>query len=171
MDLEKIKTKKVIQQLPAEVIIDLSKEVTFLSNRDGDNNRSCYINIPDAVFLCDFDVEALTHETGHALDFMGAISTTKKSSIFKNAYKTELQAFIDAGNVQYEKNSISGYQNGSVENYATKNELEMFAECYTLLMTGNCTSKNCILTYFPKTLEAAKQHLNYIRAQDDKTRH
>ena len=36
-------------------------------------------------------------------------------------------------------------------NYCTTNEQEMFAECYTLLMTGNCYSKDTILKNFRKT--------------------
>ena len=43
----------------------------------------------------------------------------------------------------------------------------MFAECYTLLMSGHCSSKDLILDYFPKTLEIVKEHLKQIRTLPD----
>ena len=70
----------------------------------------------------------------------------------------------------YDK-GVYKHKSGSFENYATWDEMEMFAECYSLLMIGDCTSKNCILTYFPKTLAAAQKHLEYIRSQSPEKRH
>ena len=38
-------------------------------------------------------------------------------------------------------------------------------------MLGDCKSKDCIWQYFPKTLQAAQQHIEYIRSLPKKTRH
>jgi hypothetical protein len=56
-------------------------------------------------------------------------------------------------------------------NYCTATELEMFAECYTLLTTGDCDSKEAILTYFPETLKAVEKQLAEIRALPERQRH
>ena len=46
----------------------------------------------------------------------------------------------------------------------------MFAECYTLLMTGDNQSKEHILKYFPKTLKAAADLIKEIRQKSDTER-
>ena len=47
--------------------------------------------------------------------------------------------------------------------YCTTDETEMFAECYTLLMLGDCDSKDTIITHFPNTLKAVKDILEKTR--------
>lgn len=183
--IQKIRVKKAIQNLPAEVIIDISKEVSFDISDNLGVYRSSFDQIFDKIDLgskfyqCGSAEYTLVHETGHALDYMGYVLNTSSvadDTNFMKAYNAELQAFIDAGNERYEEKwhpltRTYSPKSGKVENYVTWNEREMFAECYSLLMTGSCTCKNCILTYFPKTLEAAKQHLDYIRSQSDAKRH
>ena len=183
--IQKIRVKKAIQNLPAEVIIDISKEVSFDISDDLGVYRSSFDQIFDKIDLgskfdqADSAEYTLVHETGHALDYMGYVLNTSSvadDTNFMKAYNAELQAFIDAGNEKYEEEyhpltRTYSPKSGKVENYVTWNEQEMFAECYSLLMTGSCSCTNCILTYFPKTLEAAKQHLDYIRSQSDAKRH
>ena len=55
-------------------------------------------------------------------------------------------------------------------NYCTYTQEEMFAECYTLLILGNCKSKNVILKYFPECLECAKEIIKETRNLPDEER-
>ena len=176
----KVKFKAMIQKLPAELIIDIFKEDRIYA-ASIDDGRSFYYSVRDFLLIHEGSITAntLAHETGHALDYMlywkENKSSTIRSSEFMSAYRNEMQAYIEAGNTKHEEvldAKIGQYKviSGDLSNYATWNEQEMFAECYALLMTGNCDSKDCILTYFPKTLDAAKKHLEYIRSQNDETR-
>ena len=183
--IRKIRAKKTIQNLPAEVIIDISKELSLKEGKALGGQRSIYrqlfdeLEIAKDLYNSNYERYTFIHDLGHALDFMGYIfntNSTSGNSNFMNTYNAELQKYIDNGNTKYEEewHPLTGtysHKSGSRENYATWNEKEMFAECYTLLMTGDCVSKNCILTYFPQTLKAAKQHLDYIRNQSDAKRH
>lgn len=178
----KRKLKKRLLKLPGEVLFDLAKEVTFSIN-DSKVFRSRYNSLNDFIELGCKDLKTYTfvHETGHALDYMqpegwgNNFNSSRVQDDFYETYKQELQEFVDAGNEQYEeewypeKNSYE-HKSGKVKNYATWNLTEMFAECYSLMMTGDCVSKKCILKYFPKTFEAAKKHLQYIRSQSDSER-
>jgi len=50
--------------------------------------------------------------------------------------------------------------------------LEMFSECYTLLMTGkSCSSDFVLATYFPETLKFINEHLDELRAIPLENRH
>ena len=183
--IQKIRVKKAIQNLPAEVMIDISKEVSFnISDKLGERRSSFDSRFDEMDLGSKFNQGhsaeyTLVHETGHALDYMGYVLSTSSvtdDTNFMKAYNKELQAFIDAGNEKYEEEwhpltRTYSPKSGKTENYVTWNEREMFAECYTLLMTGSCTCTNCILTYFPQTLKAAKHHLDYIRTQSDAKRH
>ena len=44
------------------------------------------------------------------------------------------------------------------------------AECYTLLILGDCQSKNVILKYFPECLECAKEIIEETRNLPDEER-
>ena len=44
----------------------------------------------------------------------------------------------------------------------------MFAECYTLLMTGEDDSKDCILEHFPETLNVVRQMTLERRKSDNR---
>ena len=46
----------------------------------------------------------------------------------------------------------------------------MFAECYTLIMLGDCQSKDHIEKYFPETFKAAQELLQEIRKKSDNER-
>ena len=80
-------------------------------------------------------------------------------NIFKKKYNS-----YNTDNYRY---SGSEHESFGASNYATYSTGEMFAECYTLLMSGHCNSKDLILDYFPKTLEIVKEHLKQIRTLPD----
>lgn len=101
---------------------------------------------------------------------------------FKATFEKELKRYIASGKQQFSyergfkvegkfvQNDEGGnYDTNSV--YATANEKEMFAECYTLMMLGDCQSKEHILKYFPETFKAAQTMLAEIRAKSDDERY
>lgn len=122
--------------------------------------------------------EVYTHELGHAIDYNGYVLNTNSSGAnkFKEVFEKELEKYKAAGKVQYSYEK--GFKQETTLNnntgktdmntaYATANEEEMFAECYTLMMLGDCQSKEHILKYFPQTFEAAKALLAEIRQKSD----
>lgn len=128
----------------------------------------------DATYLR----EIVIHELGHAIDYNGYLNNSPSSeNSFKDTFEQELKGYLAAGKVQYKYEpdftKIVDIDQGIDYNtcYATANEQEMFAECYTLLMNGDCQSKNHIEKYFPKTLQAAKALLQEIRNKNDFERH
>ena len=99
----------------------------------------------------------VAHELGHAVDFNGKYTNTSSiddNQEFMSAFNEEMEAYIAQG----------GKKGGPGATYATTNEEEMFAECYTLLMLGNCGSKDIIVKFFPKTLKAVEKHIEYVRS-------
>lgn len=146
-----------------------------------------HIEIPD-TFLTEIPSsipEIFVHELGHAVDYNGYLLNTASSGAaeFKDTFEQELKKYIAAGKVQHswdddfeikaeyytDKNGKSHVDYNSV--YATTNEREMFAECYTLLMNGDCQSKEHILKYFPKTYKAFQNLLNEIRQKSPTERY
>lgn len=128
--------------------------------------------------------ETYTHELGHAIDYNGYVINTHSSGAtsFKKTFEKELKAYIEAGKVQYsykkgfkvERETINTENDFYYEYntaYATANEKEMFAECYTLMMLGDCQSKDHILKYFPETFNNAQVLLNEIRQKSDTERY
>ena len=123
--------------------------------------------------------EVVIHELGHAIDYNGYLKNSPSSeNSFKDTFEQELKGYLAAGKVQYkyEPDFIKtvDIDQGTIDFntcYATASEREMFAECYTLLMNGDCKSKEHIEKYFPKTLQAAKALLQEIRAKNDFERH
>ena len=123
--------------------------------------------------------EIVIHELGHAIDYNGYLKNSPSSeNSFKDTFEQELKGYLAAGKVQYkyEPDFIKtvDIDQGTIDFntcYATASEREMFAECYTLLMNGDCKSKEHIEKYFPKTLQAAKALLQEIRNKNDFERH
>lgn len=178
-DEMKEKVYQEFEALPAEVMFDIAKEVAFKQDEKiaKDSTAAFYQPFDDTITL---DVNkyynrVLPHETGHSLDYnSGGKAATSEDRNFMESFESELKDYIAAGNVQYKESENGEASSGNevnIGNYATMNEREMFAECYTLMMMGDCNSKDCIVKYFPKTLEAAKNLLKRIRSLSDKKRH
>lgn len=163
-----------LQQLPAEVLEDLSREgirIKFDSEDHGD--VAAYYRPANNTIYLQFDyihdAETLVHELGHAIDHKGFLNLNK-NGYFNNSYKTifekEMAIYKKNGgkvNEQHESLFNSKTTNSKEGAYCTTNETEMFAECYTLLMLGDCHSKETITTYFPNTLKAVKDILEKTR--------
>ena len=108
---------------------------------------------------------------------------TMNNPKFKKIFKEEMDAYIKAGNKRctayydengeyHTKNSVlSSATSYNDSTYATIDEQEMFAECYTLLMSGTCNSQEVIEKYFPKTMACALEILENTRKLPDKERH
>ena len=175
---ERVKLKSIIQKLPAEVLVDLSIEldnsIKRMSESEIEENPDTagYYRACNEITL-NFDNLntdlTLIHELGHALDYTGRFYNTSSildNENFNKIYQEELNNFrkkqdtYNQDNVRY---SGAKYDTFGASNYATYKEGEMFAECYTLLMSGFCNSNDVILDNFPKTLEAVKQHIKQIR--------
>ena len=132
-------------------------------------------------------IETLTHEIGHAVDYNGYIFNTNSSAggKFYEAFKKELEKYQKAGkeifnpddkDFKIESDYKFNEETGDLEThsnsvYATRNEIEMFAECYTIIMLGDCQSKEHIQKYFPETLKAVKNLLAEIRQLSPAKRH
>lgn len=171
-----------LQNLPAEVLMDIAAEQTTLIELDSSetlnlgNNKTCnatgyYDPSSDQVALqSDCKISNIVHETGHALDY-NRLSGENKSSAqnsknFTEIFNEELEKYLADGNKIYDYD-----KNTKRETYATANKREMFAECYTLLMTGDCGSKATIEKYFPRMLSYVKQYIEYNRSHSDSIRH
>ena len=111
----------------------------------------------------------LVHELGHALDYSGKINraSTANNKRYMAAFKKELDNYKKKGNVQYDYNDRRTWKSGDEYNYCTANERELFAESYTLAMTGNCRSKSVITKYFPETFKIALEIINETRTKSD----
>jgi len=170
-DKDKAKVKDIILALNAPVLIDLCQEVdtievyyedsSVLAAYHSDNNI-IKINLFDDQLPPEKYVRGLTHEIGHSLDFSNRggdnISWAGKDSTFLNIAEKELEAL--KSRPDYEKQ------------YASSSPLEMFSECYTLLMTGkSCSSDFVLATYFPETLKFINEHLDELRAIPLENRH
>ena len=139
------------------------------------------------------DLETLVHELGHAMDFSynnpekSNQSKASNSKSFQNAFYEGMYRYKEAGYTRYstdenyksveeqqfdeltlDEQSEKGFRCDS--NYCTYNIKEMMAECYTLLILGNCKSKNVILKYFPECLECAKEIIKETRNLPDEER-
>ena len=97
--IQKIRVKKAIQNLPAEVIIDISKEVSFdISERLGEyrssfNSRFDKINLGSKFDQGHTPEYTLVHETGHALDYMGYVLNTSYHLLIMLVYSPTLCQF------------------------------------------------------------------------------
>ena len=78
--------------------------------------------------------------------------------------------------IKYEKAGFIQYsyaknysRKDKTSNYCTTNEKEMFAECFTLLINGDCQSKEVILKYFKPCLDVVKEmYLKIIKLPPEK---
>ena len=184
----RVQLKQIIQGLPGEVLEDLCIEMDRMTSEDtydgyngwyshGEKSDlfKIFLNGTDVINIRNITQNTLVHELGHAVDYNGFISNTStigENENFQKTTKKEMENYLAKGNKCYDSGDInSQYSVDKYYNYCTANAREMFAECYTLLMLGNCNSKNCILTYFPETLKAVEQHLQYVRSLPESKRH
>ena len=183
---ERAKLIKMLQKMPGEVLMDIAIETdsfipssgeTVNVGRGGRCQAAGYYNPSDDTVHIDPEkgVSTIVHETGHMVDFNRANSKRNNSSVlkdpeFKRIFNDEMRKYISAGNKRYVYDP-SGRSNSPRGTYATANEREMFAECYTLLMLGNCGSEGVITKYFPRTLAYINQKIEYNRQYSDSVRH
>lgn len=161
-----------IQKQPAEVLEDAAIEFDKLygfSGNEGELERihagGFYIHWTEETVI-NTKMGIHVHELGHAIDFNYLLEQCKNSSAFGSfyaAYIKERDEYVKKGNVCATGTESSINPKDGFDNYCTTNEKEMFAECYTLLMTGNCHSKETILKHFKKTLREAEKLLKEIR--------
>ena len=187
-----IQVKKMIQELPGEVLVDLAIELKNCSLGDGQSEKNqayeklqsklrgyCaaawYSSDDDNITIGvsgDYASENnLVHELGHAVDYNGRFFNTassESSKIFDNTFASEMKQYLAKGYKAYDGKENTNYKEGS--SYATYNKKEMFAECYTLMMTGNCNSKQVIEEHFPQTLKAICTLIKEIRAMEESKR-
>ena len=179
---EKREAIKLINELPVEVLMDISKEVTFAKPRRdliSNNTLGQFELYKDNITLQSlgyvyngFSLRTITHELGHAIDGIGKLNfASDYNQNFYTCFDNEKKEYLNNGNVRYSYDAGFGDAARNSDIYATANLQEMFAECYTLLMLGSCKSKYTILKYFPKTLNAAQEMLESIRNLPDKKRH
>lgn len=175
---------KLIQELPAEVLFDLSIECTKINSMRKHKNLKeqktkvggFYSPIEDEITTRAYNSIAaqkiLIHELGHAID-NGEFSERTTNSEFEKIFLQELKEYTDKGYKQFDYNNPPNFieQIFKKNNYCTANVQEMFAECYALLLEGKCGSDDTILKHFPKSLEAAKQLLIDIRKESPEARH
>lgn len=180
---ERKKFIEQMQKLPAEVLMDMAAEQTTLIELDGKteldmgNGATCnaagyYTSGTDQIAIYDnSSIATITHEMGHALDYNKLNGSNKSSvtnsEIYVEIFNEEMEKYLADGNKRYDYDDALANPFA----YATTNEREMFAECYTLLMTGNCTSKKVIEKYFPRMLSYIKQYVEYNRSHSDSIRH
>ena len=151
-----------IKNLPAEVLVDIYNECNFTINSKNTSEKifeGLYTSDDDKIAFKNnyFDSIIMAHEVGHAMDFKK--SGNKNSSTFQKYEKIFLEELDNYNN----SNILTHFFSSKKSDYCTDSIQEMFAECYTLLMLGNCYSKDCILKYFPRTLGNAQNHINDIR--------
>lgn len=177
---EKVEFMKYIQTLPGEVLEDIAIELDNLQGVAGKDMHTrkdnpnfvaggYYTGNDDAITTSPIH---LVHELGHAIDYHGQagdnMSVITQDVEVVSTFEQELQAFKDAGNKQYDYNDDSTRIG---KNYATANVREMFAESYTLMMTGQCKSGDTITKYFPKTFALIQERLASFRQENDLARH
>lgn len=181
---DKIEFLKTIQTLPGEVLEDLSIEIDRFNSTTGQNMHTHPDN-PDFVAggfykpaedSITTSPKHIVHELGHAIDYNSdAKSNAANNKEFKDAFAQELRAYLNAGHVRYDYRDKKTWKNGvpamQLSNYCTANEREMFAEIYSLCMTGKCQSANTIAKFFPRTLEIGKKLLAQDRKLANINRH
>ncbi len=180
---DRAKIIKQLQNLPGEVLMDIAIETdSFIPLKNTTetitvaggaqcNAAGYYAGSDDTIHINHSNGNlTLVHEVGHAVDYNG-IRQNRSSVLndpnFKKIFNEEMRQYISAGNQRYVYNSPNSKRN----TYATANEQEMFAECYTLLMMGKCNSQNIIEKYFPKTLKYIDNKIKQIRNMKDNVRH
>lgn len=185
---ERNKFVKKLQEMPAEVLMDIAAEqqsficlngktVVSTENGAGCNAAGYYSSGTDQVavhiqglYSMGF-IDTLVHEMGHALDYNkqngNNNSSATNNEYYLQIFNEEMEEYLAAGNKRY----VYGEFHLTNSTYATANEREMFAECYALLMTGDCSSKKVIEKYFPRMLSYVKQLIEHNRSLSDSVRH
>ena len=176
--------RSTILNLPGEVLEDLSIEADTLDHAfDTDTIVKKYTlgtYDPDMDLIgTHSDLYALVHEIFHALDFIYSDFKNNNSSMgggttgigndFFSTFEEEMRDYINNGGKkrerQYDKeNDHFTYLNFKKDNYCTLDESEMFAECCTLIVLGDCDSAKTILKHFSKTLVQAKELMIALRS-------
>ena len=172
--------KPILLHLPGEVLEDLSKETSSINdtkNKSSNGSLGTYSSITDD-FGAGANEDTVIHELAHAVDNTngkeGRTFQTYINPEFKETFKTELQAYETAGNKQATQTKATDgsiITTGNRSEYCTLTEQEMFAECYVLLMTGDCQSRETIEKHFPESLAQSKKLLTEIRELPDEQRH
>ena len=176
--LDRVQMKQFLQLSSGEILADIAMELsrsfntndTLIENWIDKMRIKAYgFNTPkisgyyeitdDYITISSVSRRTIVHELGHAMDYNGEDneSSVSKNMEFMIVYQEEMSAYLADGN-----KAFSG--ENDVSNYATRNENEMFAECYSLIMNGFCDSQTIIEKYFPKTLAEAKKHIEYVRS-------
>lgn len=178
---EKEKLIEALKQMPTLVLIDLFVEATFTSSSVSEGEDGTFWSVTDKISLSggSFDVETIVHELGHALDCIGKGNNAyyqSDNSKFSSIFNQEMKQYIAQGNQRcktgYDKSgAYYTRHNEDGGNYATVDQQEMFAECYTLLMLGYCNSEEVIKKYFPKTLACAQEIIDSTRKKSASVRH
>lgn len=186
-EFEKLRLKSLLQQMPAEAVYSFAYEVECLKIQytnitKGESGHYQFTsdakNGKDEEVSVIQNLETILHELGHAIDYSynnaEGINKSKaeNSKEFQRAFQDGMTRYKEAGFTQYSYDegykSVEDiqYDNLSLEeqvktkpksNYCTANIREMMAECYSLLMSGDCSSKDVIVTYFPECLEYVKE--------------
>ena len=177
--VERNSVMEILVQLPGEVLEDLAIEITKPFNSGNCSNHkienaAAFYNPSDNTITVGCNnahasLVTFVHELGHALSYM-AIMGGKEFAFPRLSviFNQELENYRKLGlPVFNERISTVDTKFGGSSNYATANEREMFAECYTLMMLGYCQSSGVILEYFPKTFEEVKKYVMCIKAVPD----
>lgn len=159
----------LIKAQNGEVLSDTADEISTIYSIEGEHYDGLYASDIDALFI-ENRPEIFAHELGHAMDFnlLTNTSSAARNKEFVDTYLEELYAYNEKGGPTIDFNDGKPMNN---RHYASTTEMEMFAEIYSLLTTGWCGSEDCILQYFPKTLELAKKHIQTIRELPSYERH
>ena len=159
----------ILKMQNGEILKDLSIEADVICSTEGNFFNGLYDSSLDTIYI-EKDASVLAHELGHALDYNLATNTSSvsRNQNFTDTYLDELYKYIEKGGTTIDFNN--GNQSGS-GHYASTDEKEMFAEIYSLLINGTCSSDDCIIQYFPETLSLAKKHIEKIRKMPVYERH
>lgn len=182
-EIDKARMKLLFQELPAEFLEVLSNEQHYIrSSNDCDMNiipenpewiAGGYYKTAEDRVVTNFDREIIIHEVGHALDnciLSGnrPVYYSDNNVKFKVTFENCMIKYEKAGFIQY--SYAKNYsRKDKTSNYCTANEKEMFAECFTLLINGDCQSKEVILKYFKPCLDVVKEmYLKIIKLPPEK---
>ncbi|MDR1327645.1 MAG: hypothetical protein LBJ74_04485 [Heliobacteriaceae bacterium] len=166
-----------LQNLPGEVLEDMSVEVSKIwsieENPTPDDDADGYYDPYSDDITVSRNEDTIVHELGHAVD-----NTKKKtsfSSVFNQklavSFQREMKAYIAQGGIKFEYDKEDTQYYDGIGNYCTANIQEMVAESYTLMMLGDCDSKETILNHFPETFALVKEHIANIRKLPAGKRH
>ncbi len=167
---------ETLKGLSGENLVDLSFEADKIYDTtyaQSESYAGVYNHTSD-IIQTDKSTGTLSHELGHAVDFSQAInsSSIEQNKEFEAVYQEEMTSFLQKYPAGREGTDLNdGVNNVSRRFYALTNKKEMFAESYTLLALGKSYSADVIVQHFPKTFEAAKKHLEYIRSLPPEERH